>query len=99
MKKSIIRHVNYRISWMARLLATHTDFASFTFTDNSVQLDGIVSKKPKEIPYLRVGSGIALKKGYIWDRLSIHLENGEIIHIGGIRKKHSIQLQLDFNQA
>ncbi len=50
-----------------------------------------------KIPYLTIGSGIAIERGYFWNVLAIHMEDGNILRLGGIKKKKTGQLQSTLN--
>ncbi len=80
------------------MFASDADYVSFVLADGGIVLwDG--GDKQHKVSHLAVGLGIAREKGFFWDRLAIHLENGDIIRIGGIGKKQSSQLQKELNRA
>lgn len=98
MNKIVSEATNYRLGWLATLFASHNDYASISLDDDRIVLMDQDDKRSK-VSHLAIGSGIAREQGYFWDRLAIHLENGDIIRIGGISKKQSSQLQTALNQA
>lgn len=97
MKRALTYPLNYRIGRLAALFAAHSDYDSFSLAKDGVLLNR--GKSQQRISYLSIGKGIALEPGFFWDVLAIHLENGEITRIGGIRKKQSKLLQAGLNQT
>lgn len=98
MENSNAKPISYRLDWLAAIFAPHADYAVIVLADDCIVLWDKDSKQSK-VPHLAIGSGVAREKGYFWDRLAIHLENGDVIYIGGIGKKQSSQLQLELNKA
>ncbi|MGZ8907351.1 MAG: hypothetical protein ACXW1U_16715 [Methylobacter sp.] len=88
---------SYQVDWLAALLASHSNYDSFASADDGVLLNS--GKSQQRISYLSIGKGIALEPGFFWDVLAIHLENGEVIRVGGISKKQSHRLQTGLNRA
>ena len=96
LKTKLTEPLNYRIGWLATLFASHSDYESFSLADEEILLVGGESALNK-IPYLSIGTGIAIERGYFWDVLTIHLENGEMLRFGGVAKKQSGWLQTALN--
>jgi DNA helicase-4 len=88
--------LSYRIGWLAALFAAHSDYESFSLADDGILLANVKSAQNR-IPYLAIGSGITIERGYFWDVLAIHLENGEMLSFGGVAKKQSGWLQTALN--
>ncbi|NOQ76542.1 MAG: AAA family ATPase [Methylococcaceae bacterium] len=86
--------ISYCTSWLAQLLASHTDYLAFN-THN----DRIVLKGEKHIPYLAIDSEIAVEPGIFWSSLVIYLVDGQKILLGGITKKQVKALQISLNKA
>ena len=89
--------LSYRLGWLAALFAAHSVYESFSVADDGILLVGGESAENR-ILYLAIGSGIAIERGYFWDVLAIHLENGEVLRFGGVAKKQSGSLQTALNQ-
>lgn len=97
MKKSPPTTASYPISWLASLFAADSKYDSFSVVDDGILLmDGLIRKN---VPYLAIGTGIAVEPGFFWDVLAVHLENGKIIRIGGINKKQSRRLKAGLDKA
>lgn len=89
--------MDYRIGWLAALFAAHSDYDSFSTNGDGILLNS--GKKEYRISHLSIGKAIALEPGLFWDVLAIHLENGEIIRVGGIDKRQSQRLQTGINRV
>ncbi|WP_305906743.1 UvrD-helicase domain-containing protein [Methylomarinum sp. Ch1-1] len=89
---------NYRIGRLAALFAAHCDYQSFAISDDGILLFGRDNARDK-ISHLSIGRGGALEPGYFWDVLEIHLENGDLIRIGGINKKQSSRFLVGLNKT
>lgn len=90
--------LKYQVGCLAALFASNTDYQSFSLTDDGVTLSGH-EEGLDNIPYLAIGVGIAIEQGYFWNRLAIHLEDGNILRLGGISKKKIGLLQTTLNQS
>ena len=97
MKSNSTELLSYRIGWLAALFASYSEYESFSLAEDGILLAGGESAENK-IPYLAIGSGIVIERGYFCDVLAIHLENGEILRFGGVAKKQSGSLQTALSQ-
>jgi len=97
LKRASTYLLNYRIGWLAAFFAAHSNYDSISSVDDGVLLNN--GKTQQQISYLSIGKGVALEPGIFWDVLAFHLENGEIIRIGGIGKKQSQYLQAGLDQT
>lgn len=88
--------ISYRTGRLASLFASHSDYESFSLVDDEIILAGGASGRDR-ISYLTIGPGITIERGYFWDVLAIHLENGEILRFGGVAKNQSGALQTALN--
>ncbi len=96
MKKPSTSPLNYRIGRLAALFAAYSNYDSFSSVKDGVLLYS--GKSQQRISHLSIGKGVALEPGLFWDVLAIHLEDGEIIRVGGIGKKQSSSLQAGLNR-
>lgn len=97
MKYASTEH-SYRLGWLAARFAAHADYFAINRLDDGILLLGGDNGRHK-IAYLSIGQGIAVNQGTFWDELAIHLENGEIVRMGGISKKQSRSLQAELNKS
>jgi DNA helicase-4 len=88
---------SYRIGWLAALFASYSDYEAFSLADDGILLIRGKSTLSK-ISYLAISSDIAIRRGYFWDILIIHLEDGQLLKFGGVEKKQSKPLQMALNQ-
>jgi DNA helicase-4 len=87
---------NYKIGWLAALLASNVDYKFFTFDHDGISFSE--GKGLKKIPYLAIYPGIAIERGYFWNVLAIHLDDGNIHRFGGISNRKIGLLQKVLNQ-
>ena len=84
---------SYQLSFWTRWFASKNRFHSFKcFDDNLVFIDG--GGQQQHVYCLAVDPDIAIESGWFWDVLVVPLQNGEVLHFGGIKKSQSQQLQL-----
>ncbi|BCG62539.1 MAG: DNA helicase IV [Methyloprofundus sp.] len=87
--------IRYKIGWLAKLFASHSDYSSFsTDTDNIV-----IAGAQQNIPFIAIGTDIAIERGIFWNRLAIHLDDGGVIRLGGIGKQQVASLHVQLNHA
>jgi len=90
--------LKYQVGWLAALFAPNTDYQSISLAN-----DGVIISRHKEglnkLPYLAVGAGVAIEQGVFWNVLAIHLEDGNILRLGGISKKKIGLLQTTLNHS
>lgn len=87
--------IRYKTGWLARLFAAHADYKGFTTHGDRI----IITGEKQAIPFLSIGSGIAVERGLFWNSLAIHLEDERIIRLGGITKKQAGPLQSALNHS
>ena len=63
MKTNSTELLSYRIGWLAALFASYSDYESFSLAEDGILLAGGESAENK-IPYLAIGSGIVIERGY-----------------------------------
>ncbi|MDF1582210.1 MAG: UvrD-helicase domain-containing protein [Methyloprofundus sp.] len=95
MASKLSKIISYRTSWIAQLLARHTDYLAFNTYHDRIVFKG--DENP--IPLLAIVSEISVEQGIFWNSLSIHLNDGQKIRLGGIGKKQATALQTSLNQA
>lgn len=95
MASKLSKIISYRTSWVAQLLARHTDYLAFNTHHDRIVFKG--DKNP--IPFLTIVSDISVEQGIFWNSLSIHLNDGQKICLGGISKKQVAALQISLNHA
>jgi len=78
--------LKYQVGWLVALFSSNTDYQSISLANDSVILSGHEDGLNK-IPYLAIGTGIAIEQGVFWNALAIHMEDGNILRLGGISKK------------
>jgi len=90
--------LKYQVGWLAALFASNTDYQSISLADDSVILSGHEDGLNK-VPYLAIGVGVAIEQGFFWNILAVHLEDGNILRLGGISKKKIGLLQNTLNHS
>ena len=96
MKTNLTEPLNFQISWLATLFASYADYESFSFADDGIILSAN-DEALNKISYLAIRPGVAIEQGYFWNVLAIHMEDGSILRLGGIKKKKISQLQTRLN--
>jgi len=90
--------LKYQVGWLAALFASNTDYQSI-----SLAKDGVILSEDEDglskIPYLAIGAGVAIEQGAFWNVLVIHMEDGNILRLGGISKKKIGLLQTSLNHS
>jgi len=90
--------LKYQVGWLTALFASNTDYQSISLANDGVILSGHKEGLNK-LPYLAVGAGAAIEQGFFWNVLVIHLEDGNILRLGGISKKKIGLLQTTLNHS
>ncbi|NOR69902.1 MAG: AAA family ATPase [Methylomarinum sp.] len=90
--------LKYQVGWLAALFAPNTNYQSILLADDRVVLSGHKDGLNK-VPYLAIGVGVAIEQGAFWNVLVVHLENGNILRLGGISKKQIGLLQTRLNHS
>jgi DNA helicase-4 len=88
---------SYRVGWLAALLASHSNYESLSYGKDGILLTN--GRDRMNVSYLTIGAGVMVEQGFFWDALVFHLENGDMIKVGGVGKKQSCRLQAGLNQA
>ncbi|MDD5411586.1 MAG: UvrD-helicase domain-containing protein [Methylobacter sp.] len=96
MRTRSIKPVSYRLSWLASLFASISDYKSLSLADDGILLTGGESGHNR-ISYLAVNPDIMVKQGFFWNVLLIPLGNGDILRFKGVAKKESESLQKALN--
>lgn len=87
------QRINYKISLLAGCFAAHTGlFRSLTLDKAGLVLSGKKSVATK-IAFLTAGLDFIIERGYFWDALVIHTEDGQVIRFGGIAKEQSQKIK------
>lgn len=98
MDKKSKEPLKYQVGWLAALLTSNTNYQSISLANDGVILSGLEEGFNK-IPYLTIGTGVAIEQGVFWNILAIHLEDGNILRLGGISKKKIGLLQTTINHS
>ena len=91
MRTTSINSLSYRVSGLASLFASKSDYESLTLTNNGILLSG--KSVQNKHSYLNIRLDITVTRGYFWDDLVIPLENGNALRFSGVAKKQSRVLQ------
>ncbi|MDO9270177.1 MAG: UvrD-helicase domain-containing protein [Methylobacter sp.] len=96
MRTKSIKPLSYRVSWLASLFASSSDYDSLSLAGGGVLLTGGQSAQNR-ISYLDINPDITIEQGYFWNVLVIPLESGDILRFRGVAKKMSGPLQQALN--
>jgi hypothetical protein len=96
LKTKSIEPLGYRVSWLASLFASRSDYKSLSLANDGMVLTGGKSAHNR-ISYLAITPDITVKQGFFWDVLLIPLVNGDILHFRGVAKKESESFQKALN--
>ncbi|MGZ8955624.1 MAG: UvrD-helicase domain-containing protein [Methylovulum sp.] len=96
MKTESIKPIEYRVSWLASLFASTSEYRSLSLTDDGIVLMGGKSAQNR-ISYLAISPDITIESGYFWNALVIPLENGDELRFSCVAKKKSGALQKGLN--
>ena len=87
LRTTSIKPLSYRVSCLASLFASESDYESLALTNNGILFTG--KSTQNNIPYLDIRLDITVGRGFFWDVLVIPLESGNTLRFSGVAKKQS----------
>ncbi len=78
-------HLHYQVKWLARLFAKHADYQEILLA-----ADRLILNKPHQqlvINLMHLDEGISLHNSFFWSTISIPLDDGRKIQLGGLNNR------------